>query len=159
MSNLFRAVPHLAISHPRVPSSISLAVIRGRCRELLPTMVVIPACMPHFHTSQVWGMGRCSEVIAFLSLQTFLRPSLAKPSSTHDHQPQTINVDVSCLPSSLGVTLRLLSCLEYDIPLLSASSTMSGPNIAFSPDSIQLSGVRHCRPYNASNGTIFKLSW
>jgi hypothetical protein len=36
---------------------------------------------------------------------------------------------------------------------------MSGPNIAFSPGSIQLSGVRHYRPYNASNGVIFKLSW
>jgi hypothetical protein len=36
---------------------------------------------------------------------------------------------------------------------------MSRPNIAFSPNSIQLSGVWHCRPYNALNGAIFKLSW
>jgi hypothetical protein len=30
---------------------------------------------------------------------------LAKPSSTHDLQPQTVKVSVSCLHSSLGVTL------------------------------------------------------
>jgi hypothetical protein len=41
----------------------------------------------------------------------------------------------------------------------SASTTMSGPNIAFSPGLIQFSGVRHYHPYNASNGAIFKLSW
>jgi hypothetical protein len=36
---------------------------------------------------------------------------------------------------------------------------MSGPNIAFSPSSIQFNGVRHCHPYNGSNSAIFKLSW
>jgi hypothetical protein len=34
-----------------VPSSTSLVVIRGRCHELLSTMVVIQASMPLFHTS------------------------------------------------------------------------------------------------------------
>jgi hypothetical protein len=36
---------------------------------------------------------------------------------------------------------------------------MSGPNTTLSPGSIQLSGVRHCHPYSASNGAIFKLFW
>jgi hypothetical protein len=114
----FWVVPFPVIQHPRVPSSTSLVEICGRCRELLPTMVVTPTCMPRFHTSQVWGMVRCSKVIAFLSLQTSLRPSLMKPSSAHDLQPQTVKVGVSCLHSSLGVTLRLLSYLVYDVPLL-----------------------------------------
>jgi hypothetical protein len=118
MSSLLRVVPLLAIQHPCVLSSTSLTKICGRCRELLPTTVVIPACMSHFHTSQVWGTTRCSEVIAFLSLQTSSHPSLVKPSSTHDLQPQTIKVDVSYLHSSIGVTLWLLSCLEYNVPLL-----------------------------------------
>jgi hypothetical protein len=118
MSNLIRAMPLPAIPYSRVPSSISSAAICGRCRRLQPTTVVIPACMPHFHTSQVWGMARCSEVMALLSLQNSLRLSLAKPSSTHDLQPQTVKVGVSCLHSSLGVTLQLLSCLQYGVPLL-----------------------------------------
>jgi hypothetical protein len=42
--------------------------------------------------------------------------------------------------------------------VLSASSIRSSPKITFSPGSIQLSGVRHRRPYNTSNGAIFKLS-
>jgi hypothetical protein len=118
MSNLIRAVPLPTIPHPHVPSSISSAAIHGRCCELLRMTVVIPACMPHFHTSQVWGMTRCSVVIAFLLLQTSLRHSLVKPLSTHDLYSQTIMVGISCLHSTLGVTLRLLSCLEYSIPLL-----------------------------------------
>jgi hypothetical protein len=118
MPNLTRGVPLLVLQHPLVPSSTYLATIRGRYRGLLPMMVVIPASMPPFHTSQVWGMTRCSETIAFLLLQISLCPSLVKPSSTHDLQPQTIKVSASCLRSSLGVTLRLLSCLRYDVPLL-----------------------------------------
>jgi hypothetical protein len=46
MSSLFRGVPLSVIEHPRVPSSTSLAEICGRCHELLPTTVVILACMP-----------------------------------------------------------------------------------------------------------------
>jgi hypothetical protein len=63
-------------------------------------------------------MARCSEVIAFLSLQTSLCPSLAKPLSTHDLYPQTVKIGISCLHSSLGMTLQLLSCLGYDVLLL-----------------------------------------
>jgi hypothetical protein len=69
-------------------------------------MVVTPACMSRFHISQKWGMVQCNEVIASLSLQTFLRHSLAKPSGTQDLQPQTVRVGASYLHSSLGVTLR-----------------------------------------------------
>jgi hypothetical protein len=78
MSIPSRVVLHPAIQHPRVPSSTSLAEIRGRCHELLRTIMVIPACMPPFHTSQELGMVQYNEVIASLSLQISLRPSLAK---------------------------------------------------------------------------------
>jgi hypothetical protein len=53
MSSLLRVTPLSAIQHPRLPSSTSLAKIRGRCHELLPTAGVIIGCMPQFHTSQV----------------------------------------------------------------------------------------------------------
>jgi hypothetical protein len=118
MSSLLRVVPLPAIQYPWVPLSTSLAEIRGRCHEPLPTMMVIPTCMPHFHTSQVWGMARCSEVITFLSLQTSSRPSLAKPLDTHVLHPQTVKVYASYLHNSLSVTLWLLSCLEYNVLLL-----------------------------------------
>jgi hypothetical protein len=80
--------------------------------------VVTLASMPWFHTSQEWGMVQCNEVIASLSLQTSLCPSLVKPLGTHDLQPQTVRVSASCLHSSLGVTSWLLGCLEYGVPLL-----------------------------------------
>jgi hypothetical protein len=118
MSNLTRGVLLLILQHPLVPSSTSLAVIRGRCHGLLPTTVVILACMPPFHTSQELGMVQYNEVIASLSLQISSRPSLVKPLSIRGLQPQTIKVSISCLHSSLGATLRLLSYLVYDIPLL-----------------------------------------
>jgi uncharacterized membrane protein (GlpM family) len=41
-----------------------------------------------------------------------------KPLGTHGLQPQTIRVGVSCLHSSFDMTSWLLSCLEYDVPLL-----------------------------------------
>jgi hypothetical protein len=118
MSNLTQAASLPIIPHPRVPLSTSSAATRGRCHGLLPMMVVTPAFMPRFHTSQEWGMIQCNEVIASLSLQISSRPSLAKPLSTHDLQPQTVKVGISCLHSSLGVTLRLLCCHEYGVPLL-----------------------------------------
>jgi hypothetical protein len=105
MSNLLRAVPLPVIQHPRLPSSTSLAEIYGRCRELLPTMVVTPTYMPWFHTSQEWGMVWCNEVIASLSPQTSLRYSLVKHLGTHDLQHQTIRVGASCLHNSLNMTL------------------------------------------------------
>jgi hypothetical protein len=74
--------------------------------------------MPRLYASPEWEMVRCNEAIASLSPQTSLHPSFAKPLDTHDLQPQTIKVDVSCLHSSLGMTLQLLSCLEYDVSLL-----------------------------------------
>jgi hypothetical protein len=74
--------------------------------------------MPRFHTFQVWGMVRYNAVIASLSPQTSLRYSLVKPLGTHDLQPQTIKVGVSFLHNSLDVILQLLSCLDYDVPLL-----------------------------------------
>jgi hypothetical protein len=118
MSNLTRAVPLLEIQHPRVPSSTSSATICERCHGLLPMTMVTPAYMPRFHTSQEWEMVQCNEVIASLSLQISLCPSLAKPLGIFDFQPQTIMVDTSCLHSTLGMTLQLLSYLEYDDPLL-----------------------------------------
>jgi hypothetical protein len=118
MSNLTRGVPLLVLQHPLVHSSTSLVVIRERCRGLLPTMVVISACMPHFHTSQELEMVQYNEVIASLSLQISSRPLLVKPLSIRGLQPQTVKVGVSYLHNSLGVTLRLLSCLGYNVPLL-----------------------------------------
>jgi hypothetical protein len=118
MSNLTRVVPLLVIQHQRVSSSTSLAVIRGRYHKLLPIKVVTPTCMPLFHSSQKWEMIQSNEVIAPLSLQAYLHPSLVKPSSTHNLQPQTVKAGVSCLHISLSMTLRLLSCLEYDVLLL-----------------------------------------
>jgi hypothetical protein len=118
MSSLSQVVPLSAIQHPRVPSNTSLADIRGRCHELLPMMVVTPICMPPFHTAQELGMVQYNEVIASLLLQFSSCPLLAKPLSTRDLQPQTIKVGTSCLQSSLGATLRLLSFLRYDVPLL-----------------------------------------
>jgi hypothetical protein len=102
------------IPHPHVSSSTSLAMIRGRYHELLPTMVVISTCITRFHTSQVWERVQCSEVLIFLSLQTSSRPSWVKLLDTHDFQLQTPRVGSSCLHSFLGVTLQPLSCLEYD---------------------------------------------
>jgi hypothetical protein len=118
MSNLSRVVPLPVIPQPRVPSSTTLAAICGRCHELLPMMVVTPACMPRFHTSQEWGMVQCNKVIASLSVQISSHPSLVKPLGTHDLQSQTIRVGASYLHSSLGMTSRLLGCLEYDERLL-----------------------------------------
>jgi hypothetical protein len=80
--------------------------------------VVTPAYVPQFHTSQEWEMIQCNEVIASLSLQISLRPSLGKPLGIRDLQPQTVMVDASYLHSSLDVTLRLLGCLEYNVLLL-----------------------------------------
>jgi hypothetical protein len=118
MSNLTRVVPFLVIPHPRVPSSSSLAMTRGRCRGLLLMTVVTPAYMPRFHTSQEWGMVQCNKVIASLSLQISSLPTLVKPLGIRDLQPQTVMVDVSYLHSSLGATSWLLGCLEYDVLLL-----------------------------------------
>jgi hypothetical protein len=118
MSSPSRVVPLPAIQHPRVPSNTSIAEIRERCRELLPMMVATLTCMPPFHTSQELGMVQYNEVIASLSLQISSRPSLAKPLSTRGLQPQTVKVGASCLHSSFGTTLRLLSFLGYDVQLL-----------------------------------------
>jgi hypothetical protein len=118
MSSPSRVVPLPAIQHPLMPSNTSLAEICGRCHELLPMIVVTPTCMPHFHTSQELGMVQYNEVIASLSLQISSRPSLMKPLSTCGLPPQTVKVSASCLHSSLGTTLRLLSFLGYDVPLL-----------------------------------------
>jgi hypothetical protein len=118
MSSLSRGVLLPIIQHPRVPSNTSSPKICGRCYEQLPTMVVTLTCMPRFHTAQELGMVQYNEVIASLSLKISSCPSLAKPLSIHGLQPQTIKVSASCLHSSLGMTLRLLSCLEYDVPLL-----------------------------------------
>jgi hypothetical protein len=63
-------------------------------------------------------MVQCNEVIAFPFTPNSLCPSLVTPLGTHDLQPQTIRVDTSYLHNSLDVTLPLLSCLEYDVPLL-----------------------------------------
>jgi hypothetical protein len=105
MSNPCRAVPLPVIQYPRVASSTSLAEIRGRCRELLPKMVITITCMPPSHTSPELGMVKYNEVIASLSLQISSHPSLAKPLSTRGLQPQTVRVDASCLRSSLGAAL------------------------------------------------------
>jgi hypothetical protein len=95
-----------------VPSSTSSPEIHGRCRELLPTLVVTLTYMPRFHTSQELGMIQYNEGIASLSLQISSRPSLVKPLSIHGLQPQTVKVGTFCLHSSLGVTLRLLVVLN-----------------------------------------------
>jgi hypothetical protein len=118
MSSPCRVMPLPAIQHPRVPSNTSLVEIRGRCRELLPMTVVTLTCIPPSHTSTELGMVQYNEVIASLSLQISSRPSLAKPLSTRGLKPQTVRVGASCLHSSLGVTLRLLSFLGYDVPFL-----------------------------------------
>jgi hypothetical protein len=118
MLSLSRVVPLLAIQHPRVPSNTSLAEIRGRCRELLPMIVVTPTCMAPSYTSQELEMVQYNEVIASLSLQISSHRSLAKPLSIRGLPPQTVKVSASCLHSSLGITLRLLSFLRYDVPLL-----------------------------------------
>jgi hypothetical protein len=118
MSNLCRAVPLPVIQYARVASNTSLAAIRGRCRELLPIMVVTLTCMPPSHTSPELGMVQYNEVITSLPLRIFSRPSLAKPLSTRGLQPQTLRVGASCLHTSLGVALRFLSFLGYDVPLL-----------------------------------------
>jgi hypothetical protein len=118
MSSLSLVVPLPTIQHPRVSSNTSLPEIRGRCRELLPMMVVTPTCMPPFHTSQESGMVQYNEVIASLSFQISSRPSLVKPLSTRGLQPQTVKVGVSCLHSSLSATLWLLNFIGYDVPLL-----------------------------------------
>jgi hypothetical protein len=90
----------------------------GRCHELLPWMTVTLTCMSRSHISQGWGIVWCSEVLVFISPQTSSHPSLAKPLSTHDLQPQTLRVGISCLHNSLDVTSWLLGYLEYDVPLL-----------------------------------------
>jgi hypothetical protein len=118
MSSLSRVVPLLAIQHPWVPSNTFLAEIRERYRELLPMMVVTPTCMPSSHTSQELEMIQYNEVIVSLSIQISSCPSLGKPLSTRGLQPQTVNVNASCLHRSFGVTLRLLSFLGYDVLLL-----------------------------------------
>jgi hypothetical protein len=118
MSSPSRVVPLSVIQHPRVPSNTSLAEIRGRCRELLTMMVVTPTCMPPFHTFQELGMVQYTEVITSLSLQISSCPSLVKPLSIRGLQPQTIKAGFSCLHNSLGATLRLLSFLGCNVPLL-----------------------------------------
>jgi hypothetical protein len=118
MLNPCRAVSFPAIQHPWVPSNTSLSEIRGRCRELLPVMVVTLTSMPPSHTFPELGMVQYNEMIASLSLQISSRPSLVKLLSTHGLPPQTIRVGASCLHSSLGATLRLSNFLGYDVPLL-----------------------------------------
>jgi hypothetical protein len=118
MSNLTRVVSPSVIPHPRVPSSTSSAATCGRCLGLLPMIVLTPAYVPRFHTSQEWGMVQCNEVIASLSSQIASHLSLVKPLGIRDLQPQTVMVDASCLHSSLDVTSRLLGCFEYDVLLL-----------------------------------------
>jgi hypothetical protein len=118
MSNLTQVVPPAVIPHLWVPSSTSSAVARERCRELLLMMVVTPAYMPRFHTSQEWGMVQCNEVISFLLFQITSRLSLVKPLGIRDLQLQTVMVDASCLYSSLDATSWLLGCFEYDVLLL-----------------------------------------
>jgi hypothetical protein len=126
MSNLCRAVPLPVIQYPRVASNTSLAMIRGRCRELLPMMVVTLTCMPPSHTSPELGMVQYNEAIASPSLQISSRPSLAKPLNTRGLQPQTVRVSASCLRSSLGAALRLSSFLGYDVPLLQPQQQCPG---------------------------------
>jgi hypothetical protein len=126
MLSLSRVEPLPVIQHPRVPSNTSLAEICGRYRELLPITVVTLTCMPPFHTSQELGMVQYNEVIASLSLQISSRPSMAKYLSTRGLQPQTIKVGASGLHSSLGATLRLLSFLGYDVPLLRSQQQCLG---------------------------------
>jgi hypothetical protein len=113
-----RVVPLPTIQYPRVPSNTSLAEICGRYRQLLLMAVVTPTCMPPSHTSKKLEMVQFNEVIASLSLQISSRLSLVKPLSTRGLPPQTVKVGASCLHSSLGITLRLLSFLRYDVPLL-----------------------------------------
>jgi hypothetical protein len=79
MSNLTREVPLPILLHPRVSSITSLAATRGSYRGLLLMIVVTPACMPRFHTSQEWRMVQYNEMIAFLPSQTFSHLSLVKP--------------------------------------------------------------------------------
>jgi hypothetical protein len=126
MSSPSRVVPLPAIQHPRVSSNTSLVEIRGRCRELLPITVVTLTCMPPSHTSQELVMVQYNEVIASLSLQISSCPSLVKPLSTRGLQPQTVKVGASCLHSSLGATLQLLSFLVCDVPLLRPQQQCSG---------------------------------
>jgi hypothetical protein len=118
MSNPCRAVPLPVIQYPRVASNTSLATIRGRCRELLPMMVVTLTYLPPSHTSPELGMVQYNEVITSLSLQIFSRPSLAKPLSMRGLQLQTVRVSASCLRSSLGAALRPSSFPGYDVLLL-----------------------------------------
>jgi hypothetical protein len=61
-----------------VPSSTSSPEIHGRCRELLPTLVVTSTYMPRFHTSQELGMIQYNEGIASLSLQISSHPSFER---------------------------------------------------------------------------------
>jgi hypothetical protein len=126
MSNPCRAVPLPIIQYSRVASNTSLAAIRGRCRELLPMMVLALTCMPPSHTSPELGMIQYNEVTTFLSLQISSRPSLVKPLSTRGLQPQTVRVGASCLRSSLGAALRPSSFLGYDVPLLQPQQQCPG---------------------------------
>jgi hypothetical protein len=114
MSNQPRVVSLQAIQHQQVPSGTSSAMICGRCPKLLPMTVVSQACMPQFHISQGWGMVQRNEVSTFSSSKTSSRPSLAKPLGIHDLHPQTLRVEASCWPNSLGMTSWLLGCLECD---------------------------------------------
>jgi hypothetical protein len=126
MSNPCRVVPLPVIQYPRVASNTSLAEIRGRCRELLPMMVVTLTKMPPSHTSPELGMVQYNEVTASLSLQISSRPSLAKPLSTRGLQPQTVRVGASCLRSSLSTALRLSSFSGYNVPLLQPQQQYPG---------------------------------
>jgi hypothetical protein len=114
MSSQSRVEPHPVIQHSRASSNTSLAVIRGRYLELLPTTVATPSCMLRFHTFQGWEMVQCSEVLVFLLFQTFSCPLQAKPLDTHDPQLQTPRVSTSCLHNSLGMILWPLGYLECD---------------------------------------------
>jgi hypothetical protein len=126
MLNSYRAVPLPVIQYPRVASNTSLATIRGIYRELLQMTVVTLTCMPPSHTSPESEMVQYNEVIASLPLQISSRPSSVKPLSTRGLQPQIVRVDASCLHSSLGAALRLLSFLGHDIPLLQPQQQCPG---------------------------------
>jgi hypothetical protein len=102
----------------RCLQTFTLVATCGRCRELQLQMVAGQACKPQFHTSQGWGMVRCSEVLIFLLPRTSSCLSWVKLSNTQDFQLWSPKVDTSCLHKSLGVILRLSSYLGYDEWLL-----------------------------------------
>jgi hypothetical protein len=160
MSSPSRVVSLSAIQHPRVPSNTTLAEICGRCHELLPMTVVTPTCMPLFHTSQELGMIQCNKQGDDFPFTPNLFMPFVGETFKYTWSPTSNCKGQRLLFAQLS--WRNFAAFKFTwirCTVASVSSTMSGPNIAFSSDSIQLSGVRHCRPYNASIGAIFKLSW